>query len=81
MEKNKFYRNALEEINDAFKRTPEIENYKDFVSERIDKDLMKGFLDYIWDLLKPKLTFDADLPLIVSRDPVSTISNVRRLVC
>ena len=71
LKKSKFYKNAKEEIGDAFKKVPELNETKDFATKKIEMELMNRFFDGLWNLFKPYLIQDVRLPLIVSRDPVS----------
>ena len=74
LRKSKFYKNAKEEIDDAFKRVPELGETKNFATEEIEEiegELMDRFFDSIWELLNPDTTQEVELPLLVSRDPVS----------
>ena len=72
LRKSKFYKNAKEGVDDAFKRAPEIEETKDFATNEIEEELMGRFFDSIWELLNPDTTQEVELPLLVSRDPVSS---------
>ena len=71
MKKSKFYRNVIEDISDNVEAYPVLDEAKDFTLGRAEEQLMDDFFESVWDLLKPDLTEDVDLPLIVSRDPVS----------
>lgn len=73
VKKSKFYKNVIEDISDNLEANPVLEEAKNFTLERAEDQLMGDFFDAIWDLLKPELTENVDLPLIVSRDPVSCI--------
>lgn len=71
VKKSKFYRNVIEDISDNVEAYPVLDEAKDFTLGRAEEQLMDDFFESVWDLLKPDLTEDVDLPLIVSRDPVS----------
>ncbi len=72
MKKSKFYRNVIEDISDNIEANPVLERVKNFtLIEKAEEKLMKDFFNVTWNLLKPELTENVDLPLIVSRDPVS----------
>lgn len=71
VKKSKFYRNVIEDISDNVEAYPVLEEAKDFTLERAEEQLMDDFFESVWDLLKPEQTEDVDLPLLVSRDPVS----------
>ena len=71
VKKSKFYRNVIEDISDTVEANPVPEKARNFTLERAEGQLMDTIFDALWDLLKPELTDNVDLPLIVSRDPVS----------
>ena len=72
VKRSKFYRSVIEEISDNIEKNPVLEEAKDFTQGMVDDRLRDEFYEAEWEKLKPELTDDVDLPLIVSRDPVSS---------
>lgn len=75
VKKSKFYRNVIEDLSDNVDSHPVVEELKNFTQKQAEKQLMDSIFDALWDLLKSELTEIVELPLIVSRDPVSCALN------
>ena len=81
VKRSKFYRSIIEGISDNIEKNPVLEEAKDFTQGMVDDRLRDELYNATWGKLKRELTDDVDLPLIVSRDPVSsTLAKVSTLI-